>query len=138
MSYAKRESRSRLDPFAEKLAQRLKTESGKNRKQRRTLKQMHAELMELGYDGSYNRDAAFARDWGLKRREAQKTTGRGSFVPLRVLGVATVAVSVLVWNDEAGRQRRGMGFDQRGCRHLQTSVVRRRPSCHATLAADQF
>ncbi|WP_431264602.1 IS21 family transposase [Roseateles chitinivorans] len=81
-SYAKRESRSRLDPFAEKLAQWLKTESGKNRKQRRTLKQMHAELMELGYDGSYNRVAAFARDWALKRQEAQKTTGRGTFVPL--------------------------------------------------------
>ena len=38
--------------------------------------------MELGYDGSYNRVAAFARDWALKRQEAQKTTGRGTFVPL--------------------------------------------------------
>ncbi len=81
-SYAKRESVSRLDPFAEKLAQWLKTESGKNRKQRRTLKQMHAELMELGFDGSYNRVAAFARDWALKRQEEQKTPGRGTFVPL--------------------------------------------------------
>ena len=81
-SYAKRESVSRLDPFAEKLAQWLKTEAGKNRKQRRTLKQMHAELMELGFDGSYNRVAAFARDWARKRQEEQKTTGRGTFVPL--------------------------------------------------------
>ncbi|HEY1089896.1 MAG TPA: IS21 family transposase, partial [Burkholderiaceae bacterium] len=81
-SYAKRESVSRLDPFADKLAQWLKTEAGKNRKQRRTLKQMHAELMELGFDGSYNRVAAFAREWALKRQEEQKTTGRGTFVPL--------------------------------------------------------
>jgi len=81
-SYAKRESVSQLDPFADKLAQWLKTEASKNRKQRRTLKQMHAELMELGFDGSYNRVAAFARDWALKRQEEQKTTGRGTFVPL--------------------------------------------------------
>ncbi|WIV96992.1 IS21 family transposase [Kinneretia aquatilis] len=81
-SYAKRESVSRLDPFSDKLAQWLKTEAGKNRKQRRTLKQMHAELMELGFDGSYNRVAAFAREWSLKRQEEQKTTGRGTFVPL--------------------------------------------------------
>src|SRR5471032_3050593 len=27
------------------------------------LKQLHADLLALGYDGSYNRLAAFARDW---------------------------------------------------------------------------
>ncbi|WP_207303022.1 winged helix-turn-helix transcriptional regulator, partial [Paracoccus sediminis] len=35
---------SKLDPFSEKLAGWLKTEAGKSRKQRRTLKQMHADL----------------------------------------------------------------------------------------------
>lgn len=53
--YAKRVSPSKLDPFADKLAGWLKTEAGKSRKQRRAVKQMHADLAALGYDGSYNR-----------------------------------------------------------------------------------
>ncbi|MFC7461594.1 IS21 family transposase [Hydrogenophaga defluvii] len=80
--YAKRVSASKLDPFADKLAGWLKTETGKSRKQRRTVKQMHADLAALGYDGSYNRVAAFARVWQAKRQEAERTTGRGTFVPL--------------------------------------------------------
>ena len=73
---------SKLDPFAEKLAGWLKTEAGKSRKQRRTLKQMHADLVKLGFTGSYNRVAAFARDWRTDRQREQQTTGRGTFVPL--------------------------------------------------------
>ena len=73
---------SKLDPFAEKLAGWLKTEAGKSRKQRRTLKQMHADLVTLGFTGSYNRVAAFARDWRTDRQREQQTTGRGTFVPL--------------------------------------------------------
>lgn len=80
--YAKRVSPSKLDPFADKLSGWLKTEAGKSRKQRRTVKQMHADLAALGYDGSYNRVAAFARVWQAKRQEAERTTGRGTFVPL--------------------------------------------------------
>jgi transposase len=73
---------SKLDPFAEKLAGWLKTEAGKSRKQRRTLKQMHADLVTLGFTGSYNRVAAFARQWRTDRQREQQTTGRGTFVPL--------------------------------------------------------
>ncbi|WP_155095449.1 winged helix-turn-helix transcriptional regulator, partial [Paracoccus aestuariivivens] len=58
---------SKLDPFAEKLSGWLKTEAGKSRKQRRTLKQMHADLVKLGFTGSYGRVAAFARQWRLDR-----------------------------------------------------------------------
>jgi transposase len=72
----------KLDPFAAKLAAWLKTETTKSRKQRRTLKQLHADLVALGYTGSYNRVAAFARDWRTNRQSEQKTTGRGTFVPL--------------------------------------------------------
>jgi hypothetical protein len=43
---------SELGPFAEKLAGWLKSEVGKSRKQRRTLKQLHAELAALGFIGS--------------------------------------------------------------------------------------
>lgn len=73
---------SKLDPFAEKLAAWLKTETTKARKQRRTLKQLHADLVALGYTGSYNRVAAFARDWRTDRQREQQTTGRGTFVPV--------------------------------------------------------
>ena len=76
---------SKLDPYADKLSQMLRQESGKSRKQKRTIKQLHADLAALGYDGSYNRVAAFARDWKAARQQEQKTCGRGVFVPLAFL-----------------------------------------------------
>ena len=42
---------SKLDAFAEKLSAWLKVESAKSRKQRRTVKQLHADLVALGFDG---------------------------------------------------------------------------------------
>lgn len=80
--FAAPERASKLDPFSEKLAGWLKTEIGKPRKQRRTLKQMHADLVKLGFTGSYNRVAAFSRDWRADRQREQQTAGRGTFVPL--------------------------------------------------------
>jgi len=53
---------SKLDPFADRLSAWLKTESKKGRKQKRTMKQLHVDLVSLGYKGSYNRVAAFARE----------------------------------------------------------------------------
>lgn len=52
---------SKLDPFAEKRQVWLRIEASKSRKQRRTTKQMHADLVALGYGGSYGRVAAFVR-----------------------------------------------------------------------------
>ena len=43
---------------------------------------MHADLQVLGYTGSYNRVAAFARAWQRDRLVAQQTSGKGTFVPL--------------------------------------------------------
>jgi hypothetical protein len=43
---------SKLDPFAEKLSGWLRVEASRSRKQRRTVKQIHADLVTLGYDGS--------------------------------------------------------------------------------------
>ena len=76
---------SKLDPYADKLSQMLRQEAGKARKQKRTIKQLHADLAALGYDGSYNRVAAFAREWKAARRREQQTSGRGAFVPLAFL-----------------------------------------------------
>ena len=53
---------SKLDAFAEKLADWMKFEAGTSRKQRGTLKQLHADLVVLGFTGSYSRVAAFARE----------------------------------------------------------------------------
>ena len=73
---------SKLDAFADKLAGWLKTEASKPRKQKRTIKQLHADLIALGFDGSYGRVAAFVREWKADRQREQQTIGRGVFVPL--------------------------------------------------------
>ena len=73
---------SKLDAFADRLAGWLKAEANKPRKQKRTLKQLHADLVALGFRGSYGRVAAFARAWKEDRLREQQTTGRGVFVPL--------------------------------------------------------
>ncbi len=73
---------SKLDPFAEKLSGWLRAEGGKSRKQRRTAKQMHADLVVLGFDGSYGRVSAFVRAWKAERQREAQTSGRGTFVPL--------------------------------------------------------
>ena len=73
---------SKLDPFAEKLSGWLRAEGSKSRKQRRTAKQMHADLMVLGYAGSYGRVSAFVRAWKAERQREAQTSGRGTFVPL--------------------------------------------------------
>jgi transposase len=70
---------SKLDPFAEKLSGWLRVEASRSRKQRRTVKQIHADLVTLGYDGSYGRVAAFARMWTAERQRASQISGRGTF-----------------------------------------------------------
>jgi transposase len=76
---------SKLDSYADKLSQMLRQEAGKSRKQKRTIKQLHGDLTVLGYEGSYNRVAAFARDWKAAKQREQHTSGRGVFVPLTFL-----------------------------------------------------
>ncbi len=52
---------SKLNAFAERLAVWLRIDASKSRKQRRTAKQMHADLVALDYDGSCGSVAAFIR-----------------------------------------------------------------------------
>ena len=80
--YPKRNSRSNLDHFAEKLAGWLKAESSRGRKQRLSVKELYVRLRQLGYCGSYDRVCAFARRWRRAQQEAARTVGRGVFVPL--------------------------------------------------------
>lgn len=60
-AYAERCSPRAIDKYALQLSALLKTEVGKSRKQRRTLKQPHEDQKELGGEGYYDRVAAFAR-----------------------------------------------------------------------------
>lgn len=62
-AYAERRSRSAIDKYSFQLSAMLKTEAARSRKLRRTLKQIHEGLKELGFEGSYDRVAAFARVW---------------------------------------------------------------------------
>lgn len=80
--YPARTSPSKLDAYAETLSSWLKRESRRHRKQRRNLKQLYHDLVVLGYTGSYDRVAAFARDWRQREREAAQQAGRGTYVPL--------------------------------------------------------
>jgi hypothetical protein len=73
---------SNLDAFAGKLAAWLRVEAGKSRKQRCTAKQMHTDLVSLGYVGSYGRGPAFVRAWKAEHQRDAQTSGRGTFVPL--------------------------------------------------------
>jgi len=73
---------SKLDPYAAQLTGWLVSDQRKSRKERRTAKLMHADLVKLGYEGSYERVAAFVREWKGERQRAYHTTDRGVFVPL--------------------------------------------------------
>src|SRR5215213_1501979 len=78
---------STLDPFAETLSGWLRIEAGRPRKQTRTAKQMHADLVALGYEGSYGRVAAFARAWKANRQRDAQTREHANpwgLVPFRV------------------------------------------------------
>ncbi|MDH3467710.1 MAG: IS21 family transposase [Gammaproteobacteria bacterium] len=79
--YPKRKSPSKLDPYAEILASWLERESTRGRKQRRNLRQLYGDLVALGYRGSYDRVAAFARAWRRHQQEAARVS-RGTYVPL--------------------------------------------------------
>jgi len=80
--YPPRKCVSNIDPYAEMLLSWLTREAGRSRKRRRNLKQLHGDLVELGFRGSYDRVAAFARDWRQREREAANLAARGTFVPL--------------------------------------------------------
>jgi transposase len=80
--YPNRKTPSKLDDYADKLRLWLKTESGKGRKQKRSVKALYGDLIKLGFTGSYDRVAAFAKRWRQEQQELAKTAGRGTFIPL--------------------------------------------------------
>ncbi|MCW2283979.1 transcriptional regulator with XRE-family HTH domain [Rhodoblastus acidophilus] len=97
------ERTSKLDAFAGKLSDWLKTEARKPRKQKRTLKQLHGDLVALGFTGSYNRVAACARDWKAERNREQHKAVRPHVCPVGVPARRSVPV----------RLERGLGAHRR-------------------------
>jgi len=81
--YPSRVSPSKLDAFKETLANWLAREAAAGRKRRRSLKQLYADLVALGYHGSYDRVAAFARGWRRREQESARSAGKGTYVPLQ-------------------------------------------------------
>ncbi|MNM96914.1 hypothetical protein D3C81_1094080 [compost metagenome] len=82
-SYADRRSPSAIDKYAFQLSGLLKTEAAKSRKQRRTLKQLHEELRALGFDGFYDRIAAFARVWRVGQTDRVNAVSKRTSGSLR-------------------------------------------------------
>ncbi len=81
-TYPQRQTPSKLDAFADKLRQWLADEVRTSRKQRRSLKQIHADLCMLGFDGSYDRVAVFAREWRRQQMELNKGASKHTYIPL--------------------------------------------------------
>jgi len=77
-----RQSSSSLDEFAPRLSAWLSSEAVKSQKQRRTLKQMFLDLRELGYEGSYDRVAAFGRQWKVGQMERVNSASKSTNHPI--------------------------------------------------------
>ena len=81
-TYPRRKTPSKLDDYADKLRAWLKTEASKGRKQKRSIKQLYRDLVQLGFTGSYDRVVAFACRWRQEQQELARTASRGTFIPL--------------------------------------------------------
>lgn len=80
--YPKRKTPSKLDDYEATLTNWLFRETKRSRKQRRNVKRLHSDLVQLGYTGSYDRIAAFARQWRQAQQESKRTASKNTFVPL--------------------------------------------------------
>jgi transposase len=80
--YSRPKAPSKLDDYANTLTSWLHREARRKRKQRLSVKQLFYNLVPLGYTGSYDRVAAFARDWRAQQQEASRVASSGTYVPL--------------------------------------------------------
>ena len=68
-----------LDPFKEQLVTWLKSDSHRNKRERRGVKALFEALRAMGYGGSSSVVYRFAKRWKLEQSHAPKNVG---FVPL--------------------------------------------------------
>lgn len=93
LAYAERQTASTIDPYAHQLAGWLKAEAAKSRKQRRSLKQLHEELVDLGFKGSYDRVATFAREWREGQTEWVNSARKRTTLKVRNIAIAATTPS---------------------------------------------
>jgi transposase len=77
--YRRRKVPTKLAAFVEPLLQALKADAQRPKRERRTVKALHAELKAAGYGGGYTRLTDYVRTWRL---EQGATVVAGAFVPL--------------------------------------------------------
>lgn len=80
--YPNRCSSSKLGDYEQTLTSWLFREAKRHRKQRRTLKQLYHDLVQLGYAGSYDRVAVFARKWSQSQQESNRAASKQTYIPL--------------------------------------------------------
>ena len=76
--YKKREAKSVVDPWAEQLAQWLKTDTHRPKRDRRTATAMFKAIQAQGYPGGYGRVCAYIKRW----RMAESAKPGPAYVPL--------------------------------------------------------
>ncbi|MFZ6657763.1 hypothetical protein [Undibacterium sp. TJN19] len=76
----------------------LKTEAGKNRKQRRSLKQLHLDLKELGFEGSHDRVVAFARKWKVDQTDTVNSASKRTNQTKKVMATKPLAPKAIQLN----------------------------------------
>src|SRR4030065_2441897 len=69
-TYRRREGPGKLTAFHEALEQALRADAHRAKQNRRTAKEMFAQIKAEGYEGGYSQLTAFIRDW---RGRASKT-----------------------------------------------------------------
>jgi transposase len=77
--YRRRKVPTKLEAYVEPLLQALKADAQRPRRERRTVKALHAELKAAGYAGGYTRLTDYVRTWRL---EQGASVAKGAFVPL--------------------------------------------------------
>ena len=82
--YPRRRSLSKLDDYEQTLTSWLFRESRRYREQRRSIKHLYHDPVQLGYTGSYDRVAAFDTHFRESQAEAQHAAGKHIFVPFNL------------------------------------------------------
>lgn len=77
--YERSQVTTKLSDYEPTLVTWLHSEQQKSRKDRKQIKQLHQDLVALGFAGSYDRVAAFVRQWRIKTQSGSQ----GAFVPLQ-------------------------------------------------------
>ena len=77
--YPKREMKSVVDPWADRLRAWLISDGHRAKRDRRTVLVMYQAIKQQGYAGSYARVCAFVRRWKAEEADAAKKT---AYVPL--------------------------------------------------------